>query len=152
MSWGWLRAMPIIAIWSRPSLLILTGSPTRAEQSRSSNGRRLPSPRSRIERQPESHLVHAKSLAASRQNGRVASAWRRVRLVQHEGERNVRLGAARFRGRLSSQDIGDQSASGKDQKSSTRFIITKGATCILRPIRTSIEGRNVLQERQVKWL
>src|SRR6202522_1320042 len=110
---GWLRAMPIIAIWSRLSLLILTGSPTRAEQSRSSNGRRLPSARSRIERKPESYIVHAKSLAASRQNGRVASAWRRVRLVQHESERNVRLGATRFRSRLPSQDRRDQSAAEK---------------------------------------
>src|ERR1700689_2911537 len=110
MSRGWLRAMPIIAIWSRPSLLILTGSPTRAEESGSSNGRRLPSARSRIERQPESHIVHAKSLAASRQNGRVASARRRVRLVQYESERNVRLRAARFRSRLPSQDRRNQSA------------------------------------------
>ena len=57
-----------------------------------------------IERQPESLILHAKSFAASRQDRRVASAWRRIRLVLYEGERNIRLRAAQFRGRLPSQD------------------------------------------------
>src|ERR1700730_16662848 len=121
-----LRETPIIAIWSRPSLPILPGSRTGTELIASSNGRRLPSARLKIERQPESHIVHAESLAASRQDRRVASAWRRVRLVQHQSEWNVRFRAARFRGRLPAQDRRDESAAAKARKARTRRMIKGG--------------------------
>src|SRR6476660_2887756 len=48
---------------------------------------------SKIERPPESTL-HARSFSASRQDRRVAPARCRIGLVQHQGERNICLGAA----------------------------------------------------------
>src|ERR1700722_5664713 len=88
--------------------------------------------RSVIERQSESSEVHAKSLAASRQDGGVASSWRRIRLVFHQSERNIRLRASPFRVRLPSQDRRDRSAAGKDQEGSARCIAARNSGNVLQ--------------------
>src|ERR1700739_3262770 len=115
MPLGSARPTPAIATSSRPSLRTLPGSPAIAEQRSRLRSAEKPDS-ARWSSANEKAILHAKSIAAPREDRRIASAWRRVRLVQHESERTVLLGPARHRGRLPSQDRGDRSAAGKSRK------------------------------------
>jgi len=89
-----MRARRVINNPLQRSLLISSVSIDIVERIVSSEWSETPTRSIEDQRQPESHTLHAKSFAASREDRRVAPAWSNNRLVQYESERNVRLWAA----------------------------------------------------------
>ena len=99
-------------------------------------------------------IFHAEFNAAPRHYRRVASTWRRSRMVQHKSERYVRLRAARYRGRLSSQDRGNQSAASKRPSSLAESRLARAddffpafliSMASYRPQRIHVRGASPLQ-------
>src|SRR6195952_3013737 len=99
----------------------------------------------KIEPLPES-TPHARSFAAPCQNRGVAPARCRIGLVQHEGERHLRLGTARFGSRGPPQDRRDRSAAaekGKPRAPRVAIELEAGRLAVMR-----VEGFDgpILQE------